>query len=116
MLEPSVGTMRPKIEIRLRTDLRLVSGDGSPYLHRCHQKPKGVAKVAAARKLAVRLYWMLRSAVESTGTSSPSTVRQFGNQPARRTTWSPETWNRRIALPLQRARCASAKRRRFRLS
>src|SRR5437667_4133641 len=30
------------------------------YLHRCHQKPKAVAKVAAARKLAVRLYWMLR--------------------------------------------------------
>ena len=33
------------------------------YLHRCHQKPKGVAKVAAARKLAVRLYWMLRTEV-----------------------------------------------------
>jgi transposase len=33
------------------------------YLHRCHQKPKGVAKVAAARKLAVRLYWMLRTQV-----------------------------------------------------
>ena len=31
------------------------------YLRRCHQKPKGVAKVAAARKLAVRLYWMLRT-------------------------------------------------------
>jgi transposase len=31
------------------------------YTHRCHQKPKGVAKVAAARKLAVRLYWMLRT-------------------------------------------------------
>ena len=31
------------------------------YLHRCHKKPKGVAKVAAARKLAVRLYWMLRT-------------------------------------------------------
>jgi len=31
------------------------------YLHRCHQKPKTVAKVAAARKLAVRLYWMLRT-------------------------------------------------------
>jgi transposase len=31
------------------------------YLHRCHQKPRGVAKVAAARKLAVRLYWMLRT-------------------------------------------------------
>jgi len=33
----------------------------SEYLHRCHQKPKGVAKVAAARKLAIRLYWMLRT-------------------------------------------------------
>jgi transposase len=31
------------------------------YLHRCHRKPKWVAKVAAARKLAVRLYWMLRT-------------------------------------------------------
>jgi transposase len=31
------------------------------YLHRCHQKPKAVAKVAAARKLAVRLHWMLRT-------------------------------------------------------
>ena len=29
------------------------------YLHRCHRKAKGVAKVAAARKLAIRLYWML---------------------------------------------------------
>jgi hypothetical protein len=33
------------------------------YLHRCHQKPKGVAKVATARQLAVRLYWMLRTNV-----------------------------------------------------
>jgi transposase len=31
------------------------------YLHRCHSKPRGVAKVAAARKLAIRLYWMLRT-------------------------------------------------------
>jgi transposase len=31
------------------------------YLHRCHESKKGVAKVAAARKLAIRLYWMLRS-------------------------------------------------------
>jgi transposase len=31
------------------------------YRHRCHHKAKGVAKVAAARKLAVRLYWMLRT-------------------------------------------------------
>src|SRR6266566_1396616 len=33
------------------------------YRHRCHQKPKAVAKVAVARKLAVRLYWMLRTNV-----------------------------------------------------
>lgn len=31
------------------------------YQHRCHHKAKGVAKVAAARKLAVRLYWMMRT-------------------------------------------------------
>ena len=31
------------------------------YRHLCHQKPTAVAKVAAARKLAVRLYWMLRT-------------------------------------------------------
>jgi transposase len=42
----------------------------SEYLHRCHQKPKGVAKVAAARKLAIRLYWMLR-----TNTGYPEIVR-----------------------------------------
>jgi transposase len=34
---------------------------GKEYLHRCHRKPKGVAKVAAARKLAIRLFWMLRT-------------------------------------------------------
>lgn len=31
------------------------------YRSRCHHKPTAVAKVAAARKLAVRLYWMLRT-------------------------------------------------------
>jgi transposase len=31
------------------------------YQHRCHSKPKAVAKVAAARKLVIRLYWMLRT-------------------------------------------------------
>ena len=31
------------------------------YQHRCHQKHRAVAKVAAARKLAVRLFWMLRT-------------------------------------------------------
>jgi transposase len=43
--------------------VRCDPGFRKQYLHRCHQKPKGVAKVAAARKLAVRLYWMLRSQV-----------------------------------------------------
>jgi transposase len=43
--------------------VRFDPGYRKQYLHRCHQKPKGVAKVAAARKLAVRLYWMLRSQV-----------------------------------------------------
>jgi transposase len=39
---------------------RLDEGFRKEYVARCHHKPKGVAKVAAARKLAVRLYWMLR--------------------------------------------------------
>jgi transposase len=43
------------------TTVRLDPEFKKEYLHRCHQKPKGVAKVAAARKLAVRLYWMLRT-------------------------------------------------------
>ena len=42
----------------------------SEYLHRCHKKAKGVAKVAAARKLAILLYWMLR-----TNTKYPEVVR-----------------------------------------
>jgi transposase len=46
-----------QIAVRYDPELR------QQYLHRCHQKPKGVAKVAAARKLAVRLYWMLRTQV-----------------------------------------------------
>jgi transposase len=41
--------------------VRFDPGMKKQYLHRCHQKPKGVAKVAAARRLAVRLYWMLRT-------------------------------------------------------
>ena len=40
------------------------------YVHLCHSKKKGIAKVAAARKLAVRLYWMLR-----TNTAYPEIVR-----------------------------------------
>jgi len=41
--------------------VRFDPGLRKEYFHRCHQKPKAVAKVAAARKLAVRLYWMLRT-------------------------------------------------------
>lgn len=41
--------------------VRCDPGFRKQYLHRCHSKPKAVAKVAAARKLAVRLYWMLRT-------------------------------------------------------
>jgi len=53
-----------------QTTVRLDPGFRKQYLHRCHQKPKAVAKVAAARKLAVRLYWMLR-----TQTKYPEIVR-----------------------------------------
>ena len=41
--------------------VRLDAGFRMQYAHRCHSKPKGIAKVAAARRLAVRLYWMLRT-------------------------------------------------------
>jgi len=43
--------------------VRLDAAFRQQCLHRCHGKPKGVAKVAAARRLAVRLYWMLRTQV-----------------------------------------------------
>ena len=50
--------------------VRCDPGFRKEYLHRCHSKAKGVAKVAAARKLAIRLYWMLRS-----NTKYPDVVR-----------------------------------------
>jgi transposase len=50
--------------------VRCDPGFRNEYVHRCHSKPKGVAKVAAARKLAIRLYWMLR-----TNTGYPEVVR-----------------------------------------
>ena len=53
-----------------QTATRLDEGFRKQYQHRCHSKPKGVAKVAAARRLAVRLYWMLR-----TQTAYPEIVR-----------------------------------------
>ncbi len=50
--------------------IRLDEGFRKQYQHRCHHRDKAVAKVAAARKLAVRLYWMLR-----TNTGYPEIVR-----------------------------------------
>jgi hypothetical protein len=41
------------------------------YQHRCHQKPRAVAEVAIARKLAVRLYWMLRTQTPYGGQFTP---------------------------------------------
>jgi len=49
---------------------RLDEGFRKQYQHRCHRMAKGVAKVAAARRLAVRLFWMLR-----TNTAYPEIVR-----------------------------------------
>ncbi len=49
---------------------RLDEGFRKQYKQRCHRMEKGVAKVAAARRLAVRLYWMLR-----THTAYPEIVR-----------------------------------------
>lgn len=50
--------------------VRLDEGFRKQYQHRCHRMAKGVAKVAAARRLAVRLFWMLR-----TQTGYPEIVR-----------------------------------------
>ena len=53
-----------------QTVTRLDEGFRKQYKQRCHRMAKGVAKVAAARRLAVRLYWMLR-----THTAYPEIVR-----------------------------------------
>ena len=55
--------MRQLLVESAQTVVRLDEGFRKEYQARCHRKPKGVAKVAAARKLAVRLYWMLRQNV-----------------------------------------------------
>lgn len=45
------------------TVVQLDEGFRRQYQHRSHRMAKGVAKVAAARRLAVRLFWMLRTQV-----------------------------------------------------
>jgi transposase len=62
--------MRMLLVEAAQTAVRHDPGFRSEYLHRCHHKPKAVAKVATARKLAIRLYWMLR-----TNTPYPEVVR-----------------------------------------
>ena len=54
--------------------VRCDEGFKKEYRHHCHHKPKGVVKVAVARKLAVRLYWMLR-----TQTPYPQVVHNEGS-------------------------------------
>jgi transposase len=53
--------MRMLLVEAAQSAVRCDPGLRNEYRHRCHRKAKGVAKVAAARKLAVRLYWMLRT-------------------------------------------------------
>ena len=55
--------MRQLLVQAAQTACRKDDGFRKQYQARCHHKPKGVAKVAAARRLAVRLYWMLRQNV-----------------------------------------------------
>ena len=62
--------MRTLLVESAQTVTRLDEGFRKQYLHSCHRMAKGVAKVAAARRLAVRLYWMLR-----TKTGYPEIVR-----------------------------------------
>jgi transposase len=53
--------MRTLLVESAQTVTCLDEGFRKQYLHRCHRMAKGVAKVAAARRLAVRLFWMLRT-------------------------------------------------------
>jgi transposase len=57
------GFMRLLLVEAVQTVCRLDPGFRKEYQARCHHKARAVAKVAAARKLAVRFYWMLRQKV-----------------------------------------------------
>ncbi len=58
----------------VQTVNRLDEGFRREYQHRCHRMKRPVAKVAAARKLAVRLFWMLK-----TNTAYPEIARIEGS-------------------------------------
>jgi len=64
------GFVRMLLVEAVQTVTRLDESFRKPYQHRCHRMAKGVAKVAAARRLAVRLYWIMR-----TQTAYPEIVR-----------------------------------------
>lgn len=66
--------MRTLLVESAQTVIRLDEGFRKQYLHRCHRMAKGVAKVAAARRLSVRLFWMLR-----TNTKYPEIVQIEGS-------------------------------------
>jgi transposase len=66
--------MRMLLVESAQTVNRLDEGFRKQYQHRCHRMAKGVAKVAAARRLAVRLFWMLR-----TNTAYPEIARIESN-------------------------------------
>lgn len=53
--------MRMLLVEAAQTATRYDEGFRKQYLHRCHRMDKSVAKVAVARKLAVRLFWMMRT-------------------------------------------------------
>jgi len=53
--------MRMLLVESVQTVNRLDEGFRRKYKHRCHRMKKAVAKVAAARELAVRLFWMLKT-------------------------------------------------------
>jgi transposase len=53
--------MRTLLVESVQTVNRLDEGFRRQYQHRCHRMKRSVAKVAAARKLAVRLFWMLKT-------------------------------------------------------
>jgi transposase len=62
--------MRTLLVESAQTVTRLDEGFRKQYVQRCHRMARGVAKVAAARRLSVRLFWMLR-----TNTKYPEIVR-----------------------------------------
>jgi transposase len=66
--------MRTLLVESVQTVNRLDEGFRRQYQHRCHRMKRSVAKVAAARKLAVRLFWMLK-----TNTAYPEIARIEGS-------------------------------------